>query len=291
MPWEIIISLHVVAGATAFLYVRRVTALYHQQFLVGLIAYYVIAVAGWILTAATIGKPDLQAAGQALPFIILQGVLIPAAWFFDYRLISHVGASSAAIAVLLKPLMVALLGILIVKESVSAALVVGGAVMMLSVLVTFSIRKPSTDSKQLPVPVSKKLFLAVGGSVLYAIGILGEKLTIDTIGVWSYTSLGWSVQAVGATLILLVFARNEITKVSLVFMARSILVGLLTVTSGVLFVYALSVGSLSGSALVASGRTALVVAVAALLFKERNRPMRRIVAFTLMLAGLAIILS
>ena len=120
--------------------------------------------------------------------------------------------------------------------------------------------------------------------------MFGEKMAINQLGPWHYMAYGWLMQFVGVLALFLLFGRSEMKHMNIVIAKKATLLGAITSVAGLLYVYALSKGSLSYTVVAISGKSALVLVLAAIFLKERNQMQFRILAFITVVVGLVLIL-
>ena len=160
--------------------------------------------------------------------------------------------------------------------------------MVFAIYISFSI---NADEKHKQVgSIWLKTSLIFGVATLTALGLIFEKKAISSIGYSSYYCYGWGMQCLGAFVIMLALGRDELRSISVKTAKYGLSIGLLTVITGSLFVYALSKGALSSAILFTSSKISITVVLAAILLKERNDFAKRILALLLSLAGLVLIL-
>lgn len=257
-------------------------------FVIGVLSYFTIGFMGFIYSIVFgHGLPDIPS-GKAWLFIVAEGFFIPAAWLLQYKIISKLGASNAVIITTANNAATAFLGFIFLKESFSPLFIVG-SVFILGGIVTVLRIQPDMNHRE-TVPSNKKLLMILVMLSFYAFGMLFEKKAIDLIGVWNYACFGWGMQFVGALAICVFYGREEIVHITATSVRKGLLLGLMTSVAGGLYIYALSIGSLSHTVVAASGKIAITMLLAALILRERNALRRRIIAFALVVVGLYFLL-
>lgn len=272
------------------MFARRVSLSIRNVFFgVGLLSYLAVAAAGWCyMLIASHGQLALPAT-SVWPYLLVQGVAIPAAWLIQYKLISYIGASNTVIATTLNIVTTALLGVVALGEPVSFSFGLGAVLMSLGVILALQLQ-PDTHHHA-HVSFARKLVLTAIGSFIFAIGMTSEKIAVDHIGAWSYMGVGWSLQAVGALTMFVLLGRHELPRITTHTISKGLLLGLLTSVAGALYVYAVSIGSLSHTIVATSGKVVVVMFLAAIFLHERNRPLQRGLALLLTMLGLWLVLS
>ena len=96
---------------------------------------------------------------------------------------------------------------------------------------------------------------------------------------------------IGVTLLFILFDRNEIPYINREIIQKGLLLGLITSIAGGLYIYALSLASLSHTIIATSGKVAITVLLAAVFLKERNNLLLRITAFLLSMIGLWLVVN
>lgn len=290
MNWQIVITLQILIGSLSTILLRRITLLKKNiAFSIGLLVYFAIAVLGVLLSLiynrGLPQSPDIQ----AWIYIVIEGFCIPTAWLIQYRLVKYIGATNTVMVNTLNTLTAASVGIVMLSEPVSFKFMFGALMIVTGTLMTLKINPDTERTKS--APLINLLILVVSAAVIYSIGMYFEKLAVDDMGVWNYSAFGWSMQFVGIALIFTIFGRNELPHLNMTLLRRGLNLGLVTGLAGALYVYALSIGSLSQTIVATSGKIAITFVLAALLLNERNNMARRLVAFSLSVAGLWLIFS
>jgi drug/metabolite transporter (DMT)-like permease len=289
MTWQLTIILQILVSSVMTVFTRRLSLTSKKVFFgVGLFSYLAVACAGWLyaLTAHTgLGVPP----ASVWPYLLIEGICIPASWLIQYKIISRVGAGNAVIVTTLNTFSTALLGILLLGENLTFTFIVGALLVFAGVVIALLL-KPDTKHVD-KMSFQAKLLLTVGGAVLFAIGMYAEKVAINGIGVWDYAAYGWSLQAVGALLLYGLFGRHESVHVTPTIVQKGIVLGILTSVAGGLYIYALNQGTLSQTIVATSGKAAVVILLAALFLNERRLLQYKVVAFALTAVGLWFVLS
>lgn len=290
MSWQVAILLQILVGTVVTLYVRRLSlSVKKVYFGMALVSYMSIATLGWAVSLVQLrGEVSLPDAG-VWRLLIIEGICIPLAWLVQYRLIRLIGASNAVIVAGLNALATAALGIVILEEVFNGVFIIGSVLIVGGMIVALRIQPDSIH--HISAPLMTKFTLALAGALLYAIGMTSEKLAVNEIGAWSYLGFGWSAQALGITTIFLLFGRSEAKYLSADVIRKGIILGSLTVIGGSLFVYAVSLGSLSHTIIATSAKTAIVMLAAAVFLHERNAAGRRVLAFLLTMVGLWLVVQ
>lgn len=290
MTWQLAMVLQVLVSSCMTLFTRRVSLLTkHVFFGVGALTYLTIAACGWILGLVAHAQPSSLLISHAWPYLLIEGVSIPASWLVQYRLISYIGASNTVIVTVLNTLFAATAGIVFLHERLSVAFAVGALSIFAGILIALRIQPDITHKAS--VSITRKIALALLGAFLYGAGMYAEKQAISHLGVWSYAEWGWSMQAVGAVALFIFWGRRELPLLSSRIVGRVALLGILTSIAGGFYIYALSKGSLSHTIVATSAKAVIVLFLAAVLFRERNALGYRVAALACALLGLGLILS
>lgn len=289
MTWQTAIILQVVVSALMTIFTRQLTLSTKKVFFgVGVLSYITIAIVG--MAYASFHTDVLSVPPATLwPYLLIEGICIPASWLIIYKLISGVGAGNASIITTVNVLGTALMGIAFLNEQLTAAFLIGSVLVLSGVILSLKLRPDKTHKSSMTF--RHKLGLTLGGALLYSIGMYAEKVAVTDIGVWDYALFGWSMQAVGAIVLLCLFGRKEIEHIDRKIAIKGITLGAITSLSGLLYIYALSKGTLSQTIIAASGKTVLVMILAAIFLNERNAIGVRISAFILTMFGLWFVLS
>ena len=290
MTWEIIIIAQVLVSAAMTVFTRRL-ALNDRKlfFVIGALSYGVVAAMGFIFSIVFgQGMPTLTNAA-VWPYLVIEGIFIPVSWLLQYKVISMLGASNAVLATMLNYVGAAITGFIFLNEKYTLAFLIGALFILGSIYVSFRIQPDTVHSEN--SALKTKALIVTAMAIFFAIGIFSEKQAIDLIGLWYYASFGWGLQFVGAFLLLLVFGRDELNHITRRSVRSGLILGFVTSIAGGLFIYALSVGTLSNTIIAASAKIALVMLLAAVFLKETNSLKMRIAAFILAIIGLVFLVS
>ncbi len=290
MTWQFIIILQIIVSALMTIFTRHISlSTKHAFFIVGVASYLAIAVAGWMY-AVILGSNGIIPPSNAMwPLLLVEGVCIPAAWLVQYQLIRRIGASNTAIVTMLNTVMTAAFGIVLLHDTLSLPFAVGGLLILTGVAIALRLRPDEIHTSELTLPA--KYGLVALGAILFSIGMWAEKTIVDDIGSWNYMGFGWTMQALGALALLLIFGRSELKKLNKKVITKGIILGLITSIAGGLYVYAIGLGTLSHTIVATSGKVVIVMVIAAFVFRERNNLIARITSFVLTVVGLALIFS
>lgn len=299
--WQQVMLLQIVVSSFMAIWYRKV-AIKHKSnfFTTAIIVYFVVAFMGIIYSLinnnwAIPAVPDIN----QLKYALFAGLLIPVSWLLYFIIIARVGAFSAGIAQNFNFVILAGLGFVILKDPLQITTVVGGLFIAAAVWAALSINVPKTtvatnsgdNSGKLAQfkahPLANMVIIIIAALAL-AFGLLFEKLALDSMGVWTYTTYGWSAQFATTVLIFLVFGRHEISKINPLYIRNAFIAGLFTAAAGGLFVYALSNGLLSSIAIASSAKVALTAVLAIVILKETNNIKLRLIALALTIIGLTI---
>lgn len=288
MTWQTLIIIQILVNAVMTIFTRHVTLSSKKLFFsIAVASYITVGIAGWVYWLI-FNSEFSPLPIEVLPYLLAEGIFIPASWLVQYKLISHVGAGNATIVTTLNMLGTALLGILFLHEALTWQLILGTIFVASGVVIALRL-KPDQIHKD-SLHFRTKLGLALIGVVLFSVGMFAEKVAITMIGVWDYVAYGWSLQAVGAVTIYLLFGRKEASHVTRKYAGKGALLGLLTSISGGLYVYALSMGTLSQTIIATSGKVVVVMALAALFLHERNAFGYRLLAFAFTVCGIWLVI-
>lgn len=290
MTWQFAIIIQIIASSVMTMYTRQLSLSVKKVFFgVAVLSYIAVASAGWIYSSIASGAHITLPASGVWPYLLIEGICIPAAWLIQYKLISYIGASNAVIVTTLNTLVTALAGILFLHDTLTLTFVIGGALVLGGVLIALRLQ-PDTIHKT-RAPLVLKVGLTVVGALLFGAGMYAEKVAVNDMGAWDYMGFGWSMQAVGALTLFMLFGKAELKHMKRIAIRKGFILGILTSIAGALYIYAVSIGSLSHTIIAVSGKTVLVMALAALFLHERNAWPQRLLAFVLTAVGLMLILS
>ena len=177
----------------------------------------------------------------------------------------------------------AFLGIGFLGEMLTWQLAVGALLVFCGVVIALRLKPDSVHNDAMVFRT--KLGLTLLGTILFAVGMYAEKVAITLTGVWDYAAFGWSLQAVGAIALYVLFGRKESEYMTRKFIGKGAILGLLTSVAGGLYIYALSMGTLSQTIIATSGKIVVVMLLAALFLHERNALGYKIIAFLLTATG------
>ena len=257
-------------------------------FSVGAISYFAIAVAGLVYCLlSNRGLPPVPT-GIAWLYILLEGIAIPIAWLFGFKLISYIGASNTIVVATVNTIGAALLGIIFLGEHISLSFIAGVLCILFGVYIALGIKPDKTH--HLAASLTTKSLLVLGAFVFFSIGMFFEKQAITSIGVWNYAFYGWTAQFMGALAIYWLFGRGERRHISPIIAKRALALGLVTSIAGGLFILALSKGTLSHTIVATSGKVAITMLLSAVFLHESNNMKLRLSAFAASMLGIALIL-
>lgn len=290
MLWQFAVIAQIIPSSLTALWARKVSLVNKNTFFsTGFFSYLVVALLG-----ITVGLYHNGYKIPALPngniywLLLGIGVFIPISWLLQYKLISIVGAANGMIANTTNFVTTAFFGFIFLGEIITPLFFAGSLLMLTATYISFSI-KADTKHKN-TASIQTKFLLIFGASIALALGLLFEKQSIDLLGVWNYVFYGWSIQLVGATVIWFIYGRKEIKRVNTKVAKYGLSLGVLVAISGLLFVYALSMGTLSSTIMAVSAKIALTTVLAVILLKERNDIGKRALALMLSIAGMMMIL-
>lgn len=289
MTWQFIVIAQIFVSSLTTLWARHITLTSKKAFYsVGAISYFAIAVAGLIYALINSkGIPALPV-GIAWLYILIEGIAIPIAWFFQYKLITHIGASNTIVVATVNTIGAALLGIVFLDEHISISFIMGVLSIMLGVYIALIIKPDATHHIAASLP--KKVSLVVGSFIFFSIGIFFEKQAITSIGVWNYAFFGWTTQFIVALMIYWLFGRSERKYLNLSLVKKALLLGFVTSIAGGLYILALSMGTLSHTVIATSGKVAVTMLLSAIFLNENNNMNLRLAAFAASMLGIALIL-
>jgi drug/metabolite transporter (DMT)-like permease len=290
MTWQTIIILQIIVSSIMTIFTRQLTLTSKKMFFaVGVVSYVTVACAGWVISILYGDGMLSIPPSSAWPYLIVQGLFIPAAWLTQYKLISNVGAGNAMIVTTLNTLGTAMLGIIFLQEGLTLSFILGTLLVLCGVVIALRLKPDSKNG--IRMSFYSKLLLTVLGAVFFAAGMYSEKIAINSIGASDYVAFGWSLQAIGAITLFGLFGRNESAHFSRKFIGKGILLGLLTSIAGGLYIYALSLGTLSQTIVATSGKIVVVMLLAAVFLRERNAVGYKLAAFLLTVSGIWLILK
>lgn len=285
MTWQLAITIQIIVASLLTMFTRRVTLFNKRVFIgVGVATYLMVVLCGFIFSIiANNGLPSLPS-NTAWLYILAEGVCIPSAWLVQYKLIGYIGAGNTVTISTVNTISAALLGILFLNDGISFNFIVGAVFIIVGTAVTLRIRPDQDHHTRMPFRLILSLITA--GAVLFAVGMYFEKMAINSIGAWNYSTYGWGMQFVGIVIIFILFGRKELSHINPQIIRNGLLLGLITSVSGGLYIYALSLGSLSHTVVASSGKVAITVLFAAVFLKEHNSMLYRTAAFLLCMTGL-----
>lgn len=289
MVWQTLIILQIIASSLLVIWTRHVSVRSRKSaFGVGLISYGCVAVMGFVYSILHSRALPVLPHGIAWLYILAEGLLIPASWLFQFKLVSHIGASNAVISSTFNSLGAAFLGIILLGETITVSFVFGTLLVMGGIYLAFIIK----PDEQHPVTATfnTKALLLIGAVVCFSFGMFFEKKAIGAIGVWNYAMFGWAMQFVGAMSLYLIFGRKEISSLPKKVWHKAMVLGLMTSVAGLFYILALSVGTLSHTVVATSGKIAITMVLAAIFLHERNNMPLRIGAFSLAMLGILFIM-
>lgn len=285
MSWQTLIILQIFVSSLLTIWSRHVSLKSRKSVLaVGLISYFCIAVMGLVYSLMHYRTLPSSPPLNAWVYLFAEGMLIPLAWVFQFKLISYIGASNSVISHTLNTLGTALLGILLLGEALSIPFIIGTVLIIGAIFISLNV-KPDADHP-VTATLNTKIVLLVGAFICFSFGMFFEKQAIGVIGAWNYSFFGWSMQLVGATVIYAIFGRGQLATLGKKTFKNSVTLGLMTSIAGILFVLALSKGSLSQTVMANSGKIAITMLLAAIFLHERNNMPMRIGAFWLATLGI-----
>lgn len=285
MTWQIVIILQVIVSALMTIFTRRMALTDRKLFFViGSLSYLSVAVMGTMFSLLFGGQLPEIPNGRVWIYLIAEGIFIPASWLLQYRIISRFGASNAVLITMLNYVGTALMGFTLLNESFSFNFLIGALFILSSIFIAFRVQPDSVHHESISL-VTKSLLVSAM-VVFFSLGMFAEKQAIDIAGVWNYACFGWGMQFIGSLVLMTLYGRHELTHITSRGVKNGLLLGFITSLAGGLFIYALSIGTLSHTIIGASGKIALTMFLAALLLKERNALPLRVLAFALSTAGL-----
>ena len=290
VTWQMVVLAQILVGSLMAVWTRHVSLKSRQYaFSVALISYACIATMGFIYSVLhTKGLPPLPE-GKVWLLLIAEGMLIPSSWLFHFKLVSHVGATNGVISSTFYGLGVATLGIVLLGETVNLLFVIGAAFILTGIYVSLTIKPDETHVST--ASLNTKIFLLLGAFVCFSFGIFFEKQAITLIGAWDYAMFGWGMQLVGATILYLLFGERKLFTLPRRIWKNAIILGVLTSVAGLLFVLALSLGTLSQTVIATSGKITVTMVLAAIFLHERNNMPLRLLAFALTMFGVYLVIS
>lgn len=288
LSWQTIMLLQIVVSSLMTIFSRKLVLSNNRlYYILGVCTYAAVAVMGCIYALLFHGGVTGVPSAEAWIYITIEGICIPASWLLLYKLISIVGASNSTVTSLMNTVVTALLGILLLHEPFTLSFLAGAVLLLVSGYLALTIQ---ADIKHHPsVALTKKVALIVGMVSFYSIGMYCEKKAIGMVGVWDYAVFGWGMQFIGVASICLLLGRSELVHVTWRSVRGGVLLGLMTSVAGVLYIYALSIGTLSQTVVATSGKLGLTMVLAALLLGEHNALKKRLLALALSIMGIALL--
>ena len=290
LSWQIVILLQIVMSSLMTIFSRKLTLSDNKLFyIIGVCSYATVAAMGTIYALIFHGGVTGTPSMEGWTYIVIEGICIPASWLLLYKLISLIGASNSTVTSLMNTVVTALLGILLLREPFTLTFLAGASLLLVSGYLALTIQADNEHYRK--VPLTKKLVLIVGMVSFYSIGMYCEKKAIGSVGVWDYAVFGWGMQFIGATAICVLFGRSELAHITKTSVYKGLLLGLMTSVAGVLYIYALSIGTLSQTVVATSGKLGLTMVLAALILGEHNALRRRAMTLALSTAGIALLFA
>ncbi|MEP7204714.1 MAG: EamA family transporter [Candidatus Saccharibacteria bacterium] len=288
MTWQLIITLQIIVSSLMAMFTRHITLSNRHVFIgVGVASYSAVALSGIIFSIISNNGFPTAPSAIAWTYIFFEGLCIPAAWLIQYKLVSHLGAGNAVTISTLNMLSAALLGVLFLNEAISLSFVFGAMFIITGTFITLRIRPDITHHNRPPFILM--ISLVIAGMILFAVGMYFEKTAINIIGVWNYSAYGWGMQLIVIIILFILFGRKELPHIKPKIIKNGLILGFMTSLAGGLYIYALSLGSLSHTIIAASGKVAITVLLAAIFLKERNNILLRATAFLLSVIGLSLV--
>ncbi len=288
MTLHLIIIAQVFASAGMTILTRKLALADRKLFfLIGCLTYGVVTVAGLAFSLLFGGAWPHFPTANSLPYLLAEGVAIPAAWLLQYKIIGIFGASNAVLVSILNYVATAAMGIVLLHEAVSWKFFIGAALIIVSIYLAFRVQPDRTH--HFTVSPFKSGLLIAAMVALFAVGMFSEKQAISLLGVWDYSAYGWSLQFVGVLLLYALYGGHEWAHRTSSSLRGGLLLGLITSISGGLYIYALSFGTLSHTIIAASGKVALTMVLAAIFLQERNALAIRLGALILSMSGLLLL--
>lgn len=290
MTWSTIMLLMIIASGLKVLLARKLALKTDKLFFtVALISLATVALFGFIYATLYFGYIPAIPSGHVWWFLLAEGLMIPMYWLAEYKLIQRLGASNAITINSTSIFMAALTGIIFLNESISWRFALATLFFVLSIV---TIRNIAPDTKTVKVKFGVgTISLVIFMGLMFAGGIFFEKLAINTIGVWNYAAYGWTMQFLGASMLMLMFGRHEVGHASPVLIRKVVLLGFVTSIAGGLFIYGLSIGTLSHTVTATIGKIAFTILLAAIFLGERNAMKLRITSFILAAIGVYLLVS
>jgi len=256
---------------------------------IGVFSYGIVAVMGIVWAVTFQGGIQSLPTAQAWIYIAIEGVCIPASWLLLYKIIGIIGAGNSTVTALINTVVAAVLGIVFLRESFTPTFLLGALLLLGSGYLALTIQ--ADDQHHTKVSLIKKVAMVLAMASFFSVGMFFEKKAIDAIGVWDYAAFGWGMQFVGALLICSIFGRSELAHVTKTGVQKGMILGFMTSIAGVLYIYALSIGTLSHTIVAASGKLGLTMVLAALILGERNAVRKRFMTLALSTLGLYVLFS
>lgn len=257
-------------------------------FLFGAIAYTVIGIggmlAGWFLADS---YPVLDT--RSILLLAVPAIGFPLAGITSYYMVKLAGAGNAAVLMVLHYLFLAAAARLFLGETLSGFQLAGAVILMLSVL--FATVASHGNFKKASLVT---LGVASLNGLCYFFATPAEKVLIGNWGFAEYVSISFPLQAVGSWVLL--FIASRASDIKLYWPTKreykwSTISGLFTLAGGMLYIYALSITSLSQAGLASSLKVIFVAVFSIILFKETTRIWLRMASLALSISGLLLLFS
>ena len=194
--WPLLITLQVLVSSLIPILTRKLSLANERVFfVVGFGIYAVIAVSGFVYSFVFGGiEASYIPTADELVIMVFAATGIVTSWLLRYQIITILGASSTILVGLFSYVVTALFGFVFLNEPVSETFIIGAALLAWSIWIVFRLKNPDTNLK--PASIQKKIVLVIAMSLLFAGGMMLEKVAIDSMGVWEYARFGWAMQFV-----------------------------------------------------------------------------------------------
>lgn len=288
MSWPTIVLLQIVVSSFMTLFTRRIAiTTKHVYFGLGILLYGGVFIVGALLSIVANQGTPTPPQGIAWFYVLLEGLCIPASWYFQYRLIGYLGAGNAVIVGVINMIGAALMGIFFLHDPLSITFILGSLLVISSAAVALRIQPDSKHHE--PASINTKIIAVLASALFFSLGMFFEKQAIGSIGVWNYAFYGWGMQFVFAIIYFLIFGLKERALINKSLIIKGLTLGFITSIAGALYIYALSKGSLSHTIIALNGKIALTMVLAMLFLNERNAMKRRLLAFGLSVVGITLV--
>lgn len=291
MHWQILIVFYFVFSVSRELFIRWFVQ--RSKF-----APQVVAAGGYLLGVVPAGlligflgdERVFNWEAETLLLLAAVGTFIALFAAFSYAAKKLVNLTLALTLHQIYVIVAAVLGWLLLGETLSAQQVFGGFLLLTGAyMAIYSVRRNGRKPGALSTSI-KGAILALFGGIFLGIGLVAEKASIDSMNASAYFIVGWGIQAIGTTLVAAPKLRQvkpgDFNRLEVAGMAMC---GLLSATGGFLFISVLTrVDNIGFAVLLTTFNLPLAVIASHFILHERDNSKLLIAACAMSFAGLLI---